>query len=161
MINPRDYSPIFDALPYAALEVIRQRLDLPRNRFLDYPYETLVAARLCAADAVVALAGSPLREAREAMEEIFGRPITVCPPCLSRLLPCLSRPVVIEVLGRGPGRTYPGGGRRSRSMAGAAARYALLRPGMTVRAYLSRVGEHQGRRDLREWGHEGSVRLSD
>jgi hypothetical protein len=154
---PRDYSVIFDDLSYPALETIRQRLRLSGEQFFDSPYKTLTENLFCAADAIVALAGSPATAARDAIEKIFGRPVTVCPPCLQ------GTPVTFP---RRPGND--GDNRRILHVAHntryittpAYQRYAMLRPGMTVRAYLTRVGDERGRRDLREWTREGSVRLS-
>lgn len=149
----RDYSPVFDEMPYAALEIVRRRLGLPRNRFLDFPYETLTAGgRYCAADAAVALAGSPSAEAREALEAILGRPLTVCPPCLSGQPAASPGPPAPRVLRLAPNPRLPA--------TPAHGRYALLHSGMRVDAYLSRVGHYRGTRDLREWSRRGDVTLS-
>lgn len=149
----RDYALIFDGLPYEALEMIRTRLRLPRNQFLDAPYLTMTEHDFCAADAIVALSGSPLPEARAAVEAIFGRPVTVCPPCLSGahiLPPATTPPAAPRAVALAPNPRLP--------TTPSFQRYELLRPpGITVQSYLTRVGVGRGRRDLREWVREGSV----
>jgi hypothetical protein len=159
----RDYAAILDDLPFRALRQIHERLQLPPDPFLDDPHEVLTDHGYHPADAVVALASSPLPEAREAMSRILGRPITVCPPCLSRyheefhphatqITPARPRhPDERRILRVSPNARLP--------TTPAFQRFRLLRVGMTIRSYLSRVGVDRGKRDLREWTAEGSIEL--
>lgn len=154
-----DYTVIFSTLPCIALEILSARLRLPLPELREAPYEVLTDAGYCAASAVVALAPSPLPEAREAIERIMGRPILVLPPMpraapyaptRTRLLDKDDR--VLAIVKPNPRLpTTP-----------SFWRYSTLKPGMSVRTYIARVGDvGWARRDLREWTREGSIQLSE
>jgi hypothetical protein len=80
MTTLRDYAPVMAALPYDLLVLIRDRLRLSHDAFMEEPYSALLAAGYCAADAVVVLSSSPDPRAVVAMEALLGRPIRCSPP---------------------------------------------------------------------------------
>jgi hypothetical protein len=158
----RNYAELLNSLPFHALRHIHDHLRLPPDPFLDDPYGTLARHALLPVDAVVALASSPDPEARSALSTLLGHPVTVCPPCLSRYREEF-HPTHPSARARHPDdRRVLHVDRNPRlPTTPAFDRFRILRPGMSLRTYLTRVGTERGRRDIRAWVAEGSVVLEE
>lgn len=156
MQSRRDYARLFHTLSPEALATIQAQLRLP-PLFTSAPYTILTARGFCAADAVVVLASRPEAWAAQAIETILGRPITVLAARVAApYAPCLSR--LPEADDR---RIQPTTAANPRlPTTDSYHRFAMLRAGLSIRSYISRVGVERGRRDLREWQRLGEIELS-
>jgi hypothetical protein len=134
------------ALPEQAKYALEATFGLQRKGDLFF---RLADAKVDQAKAVMALLRA---EQRGAVETLVGKPILVCPPCLSRRFEVLTKRRTFDeariVVGLAPNTRHPA--------MEAYGRYAKLRLGMTVAQALRRG---VSRRDIREWVKEGSVKL--
>lgn len=152
-----------EALPSGVQRAVACGLGLPF-----YPgafYEALEAAGTYQCDLILALLREDTKESLATAELILGRPVTRCPPG-QRVLPervgfqaGIDR--VLDIIGRvdrgdaakvawvGPNVQLP--------TTDSWHRFRLLRVGMSVGQYVVRGG---WRRDVREWGEAGKLRLA-
>jgi hypothetical protein len=91
-------------------------------------------------------------EQRGAVETLIGKPIVICPPCLSRMNERLTRKRTFDeariISSMVPNPRHPA--------TDAYQRFAELRLGMTIAQALRRG---VSRRDVREWLAEGSITI--
>src|SRR5690606_17630932 len=114
--------------------------------------DVLLQSGFWPADLVLCLLRINSREALALVEKIVGKPITVCPPCLSATG---RRPPASRLDRHDMTITWVGENKFSGARAH---RFSLLRPGMTLSQYRARGGR---RRDIRAALSLGVVRVRE
>jgi hypothetical protein len=134
------------ALPSKAQHALAATFGLQNKGSLFF---RLSDAKIDHAKAVIALLRA---EQREAVEVLLGKPIVICPPCLSRMHEKIGKKRTYDeariIASVKPNPRHPA--------SDAYQRYGELKAGMTVAQALRRG---VSRRDIREWIAEGAITI--